>query len=114
MDSEKFQEVNAEWARDQWLEEKFGDEDKDNYCVYCAIPEVGRVCYNCNEYKGVMSKEEAIKSGYQFCPDCDSMITSFNTLVPEQYNPSEFGSCDGCYDPTPAGPEYSPGFEMNH
>jgi hypothetical protein len=48
------------------------------------------------------------------CPDCKSEITENNPLIEERYNPEAYGSCVFCYDPTPAGPEYSPGFEMNH
>ena len=46
------------------------------------------------------------------CPDCESEITKENSLTSEFY--SQYGSCDDCYDPTPAGVEYSAGFEMNH
>ena len=48
------------------------------------------------------------------CPDCESEITERNTLIHERYGPEQHGSCLDCYDPTPAGPEYSKGFEMNH
>lgn len=48
------------------------------------------------------------------CPDCESEITQYNTLIGDEYHPEEHGSCVDCYDPTPAGVEYSKGFEMNH
>jgi len=48
------------------------------------------------------------------CPDCESEITESNPLIDDWYSPEEHGSCVDCYDPTPAGPEYSAGFEMNH
>jgi hypothetical protein len=48
------------------------------------------------------------------CPDCESEITESNPLISEHYGPEQHGSCVDCYDPTPAGPEYSEGFEMNH
>lgn len=50
----------------------------------------------------------------EFCPDCDSEITRENPLIEDWHNPESYGSCVECYDPTPAGPEYSKGFEMNH
>jgi hypothetical protein len=46
------------------------------------------------------------------CPNCDTQITESNPLVPEYYTAG--GVCQDCYDPTPAGVEYSAGFEMNH
>jgi len=49
-----------------------------------------------------------------FCPDCGSEITDENPLIEEEYKPEYYGYCQDCYDPTPSGPEYSPGFEMNH
>jgi hypothetical protein len=48
------------------------------------------------------------------CPDCESEITESNPLIEEHYNPESYGYCQDCYDPTPAGVEYSAGFEMNH
>jgi hypothetical protein len=48
------------------------------------------------------------------CPNCQSEITDDNPLIGEIYNPEKHGSCVDCYDPTPAGVEYSEGFEMNH
>jgi hypothetical protein len=48
------------------------------------------------------------------CPDCQSEITKDNPLIEEIYNPEAHGGCQDCYDPTPAGVEYSPGFEMEH
>lgn len=48
------------------------------------------------------------------CPDCESEITDSNPMIDDCYNPEAYGYCVNCYDPTPAGPEYSPGFEMNH
>lgn len=48
------------------------------------------------------------------CPDCESEITPDNPLIDERHGPETHGSCVDCYDPTPDGPEYSPGFEMNH
>ena len=46
------------------------------------------------------------------CPNCENKITESNPMVAEYY--VEGGVCQDCYDPTPAGPEYSAGFEMNH
>jgi hypothetical protein len=61
-----------------------------------------------------LSKREAEMSEVNkvVCPDCESEITKENSLTSEFY--SQYGSCDDCYDPTPAGVEYSAGFEMNH
>jgi len=50
----------------------------------------------------------------EVCPDCESEITNSNPLIEEYYNPEQHGGCVDCYDPTPAGEGYSPGFEMNH
>lgn len=48
------------------------------------------------------------------CPDCESEITESNPLIEEYYSPESYGHCQDCYDPTPAGVEYSKDFEMNH
>jgi hypothetical protein len=53
-------------------------------------------------------------SEVKVCPDCESEITESNPLIEEEYKPEYYGYCQDCYDPTPAGPEYSVGFEMNH
>jgi len=112
MDYEKSMEVSAEYAEGEWLSDRLGDEDTDNYCVFCAESGVGTVCRRCGEYKGVMTKADAIKAGYEFCPDCHEMISPTNELLAEYY--ANDGACSSCYDPTPAGPEYSAGFEMEH
>ena len=48
------------------------------------------------------------------CPDCDSVIDQSNPIIDEMYDPERFGACQNCYDPSPEGYEYSPGFEMEH
>jgi len=45
------------------------------------------------------------------CPDCESEITERNPLIKEIYNPELHGSCQDCYDPTPAGPVYQYGYD---
>lgn len=56
--------------------------------------------------------ETNTSNGVGVCPDCQSEITDKNPLTGER--DSVYGSCVDCYDPTPTGVEYSPGFEMNH
>lgn len=104
----------AEFAMGEYLRDKMRDLDRDNYCVFCGRSRVGVVCDDCGEYKGVVSKADAIAQGYSFCPDCDELIWERNELIASIYSPELHGSCVSCYDPTPAGPEYSAGFEMNH
>ena len=50
----------------------------------------------------------------KFCPDCESEITDSNPMIDDCYNPEDYGYCVNCYDPTPAGVEYSAGFEREH
>lgn len=54
------------------------------------------------------------RNGQKYCPDCAQPIDDDNELIEERHNPDAFGCCESCYDPTPAGPEYSAGFELNH
>ena len=64
--------------------------------------------------EGEIIAERIERSGLETCPDCGELITDLNPLISEIYSPEDYGYCQDCYDPTPAGPEYSPGFEMNH
>jgi len=63
--------------------------------------------------QGVVEREvEMSEVSQAVCPNCENKITESNPMVAEYY--VEGGVCQDCYDPTPAGPEYSAGFEMNH
>lgn len=64
--------------------------------------------------KGFKMSEVNNSKPVELCPDCESEITESNTLIDDSYRPEDYGGCVDCYDPTPAGPEYSAGFEMNH
>lgn len=48
----------------------------------------------------------------EICPSCEEITTESNPMVEEYYTGG--GVCENCYDPTPMGYEYSPGFEMDH
>lgn len=79
----------------------------------------GELCNVEVRQQGVVEREAEMSEvknaeGLEVCPDCESEITDSNSLIDDCYNPEAYGYCVNCYDPTPAGPEYSVGFEMNH
>jgi hypothetical protein len=48
----------------------------------------------------------------EICPNCQEQTTDSNPMVADYYTGG--GVCESCYDPTPWGYDYSPGFEMEH
>ena len=96
MDSEKIQDVNAEWARQEWLDEKLGDEDRSNFCVFCSRSNVGLACPDCGEYKGVMSKDDAVQAGYKFCSACHELIADEEATEINGLGSGVF-ECDPCW-----------------